>query len=74
MEKQQYIYSVGSLNRHANPAHFQVLLGQLDDELPGHYLNPAVAETLAMPESKRGWRQAIVNTRTSLVGCQHLER
>jgi hypothetical protein len=70
MEKQQYIYAVGSLSRHANPAHFQVLLAQLDDELPGHYLNPAAAEVLAMPASKRGWRTVILQTREDLKNAQ----
>lgn len=65
-DKQQYMYAVGALNKHANPAHFQVLLAQLDDELPGYYLNPAAAEALAMPASKRGWRTVILQTRDAL--------
>lgn len=70
----QYIYAINSLSKHVNPAHFQVLLAQLDDELPGHWMNPPAAEALAMPPSKRGWRQAIIDTRTSIIGCQHFER
>jgi hypothetical protein len=66
MEKQQFMYAVGALNRHANPAHFQVLLAQLDDELPGHHLNPPAAEALAMPPSKRGWRTVILQTRDAV--------
>lgn len=65
-EKPKYMYAVGALNKHANPAHFQVLLAQLDDELPGHHLNPAAAEALAMPASKRGWRNVILETREGL--------
>lgn len=69
MEKQQFMYSVGALNKNANPAHFHVLLAQLDDELPGHPLNPAAAEALAMPAGKRGWRTVILQTRDAVKEC-----
>ncbi len=66
-DKPKYMYEVNHLSRHADPVHFQVILGQLDDEAPGHHLNTAAAEALAMPPSKRGWREAIVRTRRSML-------
>ncbi len=72
--KQQYMYEVKALSKHANPALFQANLAQFDSELPGHWINPLAAEAMAMPPNKRRWRNAIIETRESIVGTQHFER
>ncbi|MEW5859266.1 MAG: hypothetical protein AB1861_18090 [Cyanobacteriota bacterium] len=65
-DKQQFMYAVNHLSRHADPQHFQVLLARLDDELPGNPINVAAAEVLATPPKKRGWQTAILETREGM--------
>jgi hypothetical protein len=69
-DKQQYMYAVKGLNRHVNPMNFQITLAQLDDERPGDLMNPAVAEAMCIPPSKRGWRQSIIDTRNAVNQAQ----